>query len=65
MKTEDGNGIQHNKYDVHGIAQARTDRKYDIFMQRRLYIDEAHTALDIFRFAVFFLFGSVNEGESM
>ena len=23
-------------------------------MQRRLYIDEAHTALDIFRFAVFF-----------
>ena len=30
-----------------------------------MYIDEAHTALDIFRFAVFFLFGSVNEGESM
>ena len=27
-------------------------------MQRRLYIDEAHTALDIFRFAVFFLFFS-------
>ena len=26
----------------------------DIFMQRRLYIDEAHTALDIFCFAVFF-----------
>ena len=25
-------------------------------MQRRLYIDEAHTALDIFRFAVFFAF---------
>ena len=24
-------------------------------MQRRLYIDEAHTALDIFRFAEFFL----------
>ena len=24
-------------------------------MQRRLYIDEAHTALDIFRFAVFFV----------
>ena len=23
-------------------------------MQRRLYIDEAHTALDIFRFAAFF-----------
>ena len=27
----------------------------DIFMQRWLYIDEAHTALDIFRFAVFFI----------
>ena len=25
-------------------------------MQRRLYIDEAHTALDIFSFAVFFLY---------
>ena len=45
-----------------------TNRKNDIFMQRRLtklyiyigvgvrdlYIDEAHMALDIFRFAVFF-----------
>ena len=41
MKTEDGNGIQHNKYDVHGIAQARTDRKVNIFMKRRLYIDGA------------------------
>ena len=27
-------------------------------MQRPLYIDEVHTALDIFRFAVFFLFAS-------
>ena len=26
---------------------------------RDLYIDEAHTALDIFRFAAFFLFGSI------
>ena len=25
-------------------------------MQRQLYIDEAHTALDIFRFAVFLFF---------
>ena len=32
----------------------RTNRKDDIFMQRRLYNDETHTALDIFRFAVFF-----------
>ena len=43
-----GNAIQHNKYDVHGIAQAPTDRKDDIFMQRQLYIDKAHTALNIF-----------------
>ena len=39
------NGIPHDKYDVRGIAHARNE---DIFMQRRLYIDEAHTALDIF-----------------
>ena len=43
-----GNGIPHDKYDVHAIAHVRTDRKDDIFMQRRLYIDKAHTALDIF-----------------
>ena len=35
----------YDKYDVRGIAHARNE---DIFMQRRLYIDEAHTALDIF-----------------
>ena len=40
-------------------AYARTNKKDDIYMQRRLvqrllYIDEAHTALDIFRFEVFF-----------
>ena len=27
----------------------RANRKEDIFMQRRLYIDEAHMVLDIFR----------------
>ena len=43
-----GNGIQHDKYDVRGIAQACTNRKEDIFMQRRLFIDDAHTALNIF-----------------
>ena len=47
-----GNGNPHDKYN---IAHARTNRKDNIFMQRRLYIDEAHTALDIIRFAVFFL----------
>ena len=47
--------IPHDKYDVRGIAYARTNRKDNIFMQRWLYIDKAHMALDIFRFAVFFL----------
>ena len=42
-----GNGIPYDKYDVCGIAHVRTDRKDDIFMQRRLYIDKAHMALDI------------------
>ena len=44
-----GNGIPHDKYNIHGIAHARTNIKDDIFRQRRLYIDEANTALDIFR----------------
>ena len=39
-----GNGIPYDKYDVRDIAHARTDRKDDIFMQRRLYIDETHGA---------------------
>ena len=51
------NGTPHDKYDIRGIAHVRTNRKDDIFMQRRLYIDEAHTVLDIFRFAVFLLYG--------
>ena len=34
-------------------VRAETE-KNNIFMQRRPYIDEAHTALGIFRFAVFF-----------
>ena len=36
--------MHRDKYDVRGIAQAQTDRKDNIFMQRRLYIDEAHGA---------------------
>ena len=51
-----GNGIPHDKCNLRGIAHARTNKKDDIFMQRRLYIDEAHMALDIFRFAVSFLY---------
>ena len=48
-----GNGIPHDECNLRGIAHARTNKKDNIFMQRQLYIDEAHTALDIFRFAVF------------
>ena len=36
------------------IALARTNREDNILIQRGWYTDEAHTALDIFRFAVFF-----------
>ena len=31
-----GNGTPHDKYDIRGIAHARTNRQNDIFMQRRL-----------------------------
>ena len=31
-----GNGIPHDKYNIRGIAHVRTNRKDDIFMQRRL-----------------------------
>ena len=31
-----GNGIPHDIYDIRGIAHGRTNRKDDIFMQRRL-----------------------------
>ena len=31
-----GIGTPHDKYNIHGIAHARTNRKDDIFMQRRL-----------------------------
>ena len=39
-----GNEIPHDIYNVRGIAHARTNRKDNIFLQRRLYIDKAHTA---------------------
>ena len=63
------NGIPHDKFNIRGTAQARTNRKDDIFMQRwlvqsftyilewgarNLYIDKARMALDIFCFEVFF-----------
>ena len=48
-----GNGITHDEYNIRGIANVRRNRKDNIFMQRRLYIVEVHTALDIFHFAVF------------
>ena len=31
-----GNGIPHERYNVRSIANERTNRKDDIFMQRRL-----------------------------
>ena len=50
-----GNGIPHDKYHIRDIAHARRNKKDKIFMQR-LYINKAHTALDIFRFAVILVF---------
>ena len=51
----------HEKYKLHGIAYAGTYTKDKIFLYRGLVqragdlcIAEAHTALDISRFAVFF-----------
>ena len=45
---QSGNGILHDKYNIHGIAHACTNKKDDTSMQRQLYIDNAHTALNIF-----------------
>ena len=47
--------MEFHKYDIRGIGHAHTNRKDDIFVQRRLYIDKAHMALDIFRFTESFL----------
>ena len=51
------------------VQKGKLVRNEYIFMQRRLYIDEAHTALDIFRFAVVFDFRfsahSPNFGENV
>ena len=33
-----GNGTLHDKYDIRGIAHVRTNRKDNIFMQRRLVL---------------------------
>ena len=43
------NGTPEDEYDICGIAHVHTNRKDDIFRQRRLYIDKSHTVLDIFR----------------
>ena len=60
-----GNEIPHDKYNIRGIAHAGTNRKDDIFTQRRLYIEEAHMGLDIFRFAVSFYLYSVSLGDAL
>ena len=58
-----GNGTSHDKYNTRGKQKRRhfyaktTSAKLYIYIEvraRDLYIDEAHTALDIFRFAAFF-----------
>ena len=39
-------GITHDGCNIGGIAHAHTNRKDDIFIQRRLYIDETNTKMD-------------------
>ena len=39
LGVQTGNGTPHDKYDICGIAPVRTNRKDDIFMQRRLVQD--------------------------
>ena len=56
-----GNGIPNDKCNLRGISHARSNKKDDIFKQWRLYIDKAHTALDILRFAVFLEWNSILE----
>ena len=66
MCVQTGNGTSHDKYNIRGLAQKRrhfyaktTSVKLYIYIgvgARDLYIDKAHTALDIFRFAVFFFY---------
>ena len=51
-----GNGSPNDTYDIRGTARVRTNRKYNIFMQRQMQIDKAHTALYIFHFAAFLFF---------
>ena len=49
------NRIPHDRYDIRGIAHAHTNTYLLKWRQGDLYIDKAHTVLNIFRFAVFFL----------
>ena len=46
----------HDKYKIRSIVHTSTNRKDDIFMQRWLYIDKAHMALDIFHFFYMYAF---------
>ena len=65
-----GNGTPHDEYNIRGIAHKHTNRKDDIFHSkttsaklyiyiavgaRDLYINKAHTALDIFSFVSFLM----------
>ena len=60
LGVQTGNGLAHDKYDIRGIAHARTNRKGNIFMKRQLIkkliyiLDKADMELDIFRFKEFF-----------
>ena len=49
------NEIPHDKYNIRIIAHASTNWKDNLSLKDDLYIAEAHTAMDMFRYAVFFI----------
>ena len=57
-----GNGTPHGKYNIRGIAHARTNRKDDSFMQRRL-VQNVTYIMEIFHFVVFFSLKEDTVGE--
>ena len=74
-----GNGTQHDKHNIRGIAHARTNRKDNIFMQRQLgqistyilewwprnlYINEAHGAGHIPLCGIFFYIKSSSTNQN-
>ena len=46
LGVQTGNGTPHDKYNIRDIAYARTNRKDEIFMQRRLVQNFTYTYIE-------------------